>query len=186
MRSTLASLRALQVQRPASLRAYGQRLERFGDQVWKESAAALRTSDPEAAERVIANHRAATARVVICAVAILLTIALFISGTNLTAALSALLTGLLIRWAWQTWPWTTRLELFLLQTKPPFHGTACSDPAKVLAAQLAELTDGFSGRDLQQMISKAVLSAVKRTTRTGNEFRLETTDFELIPRRCRQ
>jgi hypothetical protein len=58
---------------------------------------------------------------VIAGVSTAITIGLFGYGTYLHAIPSALFTCVLIRWASRTWPWTTRLELFLTQTKPPLQ-----------------------------------------------------------------
>jgi transitional endoplasmic reticulum ATPase len=71
------------------------------------------------------------------------------------------------------------LEVFL-------PGVACNGHAKDIAERLSTLTPTYSGRDLQQMVSKAVLSAVKRSGNNGSGFKLEEWDFELLARRCRQ
>jgi len=50
---------------------------------------------------------------------------------------------------------------------------------------LSKLTPTYSGRDLQQIVSKAVLSAVKRSGNSGGGFKLEEWDFELLARHYR-
>jgi len=121
IQSALTTFRWLRAERRAKLREFGQRLRSLSGQVWQESAAMLRQTDPEASERLIADSGAAIARTVICAIAISITIGLFGCGIFLEAAVGALFSWILIRWAYRTWPWTTRLELFLTQTKPPLQ-----------------------------------------------------------------
>jgi SpoVK/Ycf46/Vps4 family AAA+-type ATPase len=71
------------------------------------------------------------------------------------------------------------LEVFL-------RGVSCNGSLQDLAARLAVLTPNLSGRDIQQMVNKAVLSAVKRSGKGGNAFRLEESDFALLAMRHRQ
>jgi ATP-dependent Zn protease len=65
------------------------------------------------------------------------------------------------------------LEVFL-------RGVSCNGSLQDLAARLAALTPNLSGRDIQQVVNKAVLSAVKRCGKSGNAFRLEESDFALL------
>jgi hypothetical protein len=120
IQAALTVFRSLQAERPTRLREFGQRLENLSDEIWRESATALREDDPQASERIIANRRAA-AVIVICIAAISISIGLFGYGAYLEAIPSALFTCILVRWACRTCPWTTRLELFLAQIKPPLQ-----------------------------------------------------------------
>ena len=70
------------------------------------------------------------------------------------------------------------LEVFL-------RGIACNGHTKDIAERLSKLTPTYSGRDLQQIVSKAVLSAVKRSGNSGGGFKLENLDFELLARHYR-
>jgi hypothetical protein len=56
IQASLIPFRSLQAERPAKLREFGQRLENFSDEMWRESATALRRDDPQASERIIANR----------------------------------------------------------------------------------------------------------------------------------
>src|SRR5258707_501441 len=132
IQSALTTFRSLRAERRAKLREFGQRLRSLSDQVWQESAATLRQTDPEASERLIADSGAAIARTVICAVAISITIGLFARGTFLSAAIVALFSWILIRRAYRTWPWTTRLELFLTQTKPPLQAILGTSETEII------------------------------------------------------
>lgn len=71
------------------------------------------------------------------------------------------------------------LEVFL-------RGVSYNGSLQDLAARLAALTPNLSGRDIQQVVNKAVLSAVRRCGKGGNAFRLEESDFALLAMRHRQ
>jgi len=42
-------------------------------------------------------------------------------------------------------------------------GVSCSDEVSEIAEGLSQLTTNYSGRDLQQLVSRAILAAVKRS-----------------------
>jgi hypothetical protein len=46
IQAALTAFRSLQAERPTNLREFGQRLENFSDEIWRESATALRQDDP--------------------------------------------------------------------------------------------------------------------------------------------
>jgi SpoVK/Ycf46/Vps4 family AAA+-type ATPase len=133
IQSALTAFRSLQAERRAKLREFGQRLRNLSDRAWQETATVLRKSDPEASDRLIADRGAAHARVATCVVAISITIGLFGHGILLGAAIGALFSWILISWAYRTWPWTTRLELFLTQTKPALQLILGTSETEVIA-----------------------------------------------------
>jgi hypothetical protein len=51
IQAALTEFRMLLAERPTKLRELGQRLENFSDEIWQESASALRHDDPQASDR---------------------------------------------------------------------------------------------------------------------------------------
>jgi len=56
-------------------------------------------------------------------------------------------------------------------------GVSCSDEVSEIAEGLSQLTTNYSGRDLQQLVSRAILAAVKRRG-SAHTFRPQWSDFE--------